>query len=175
MEKLNAHGHTEYHRLRKKGFNAKQSYSQAKTYQEWDRLDGFTFDGDERAKTAAPNKTIYCPGPIRLILEPEGEYYDDSFIDTWTDMRECEREKYRKELWDRIERDGVWILCGEYWNDNEWEMADCCGGFIGDDWENSGYDSDTMDATIQAYQNHLETKARFIEDTRPDMYERVSL
>ena len=43
-------------------------------------------------------------------------------------------------------------------------------GFIGDDWEGSGYDEDAMRAAIDGYNEHLATLARAIEASRPDMY-----
>lgn len=125
------------------------------TLKEWDTYNGFLFDGDARALGQGPGETIYCPGPLRLRLEPEHECYDDSYIDTWTDVSEEEREGYRADLWERIERDGVWILLGEFWDGREWIVAASCGGFIGDDWDRSGYDSDIMYETIRQWKAHF--------------------
>jgi len=160
----------EYSRLRSKGWQAKWAYVSAKTKAAWDTMNGFVFDGDDRALKQGPGETIYCPGPIRLILSPEQECYDDSYFDTWDDLSEQKKEKYRKELWDRIECDGVWSLVGEYWDGSEWVHADSCGGFIGDDWKDSGHDTDIMAMTISAYSDHLEAEARCLESDRPDMY-----
>lgn len=158
-----------YKEQRKKGERAKQAFYSARTLIEWDRLDGFTFDGDERAKTLGPGETIYNPGPVRLLVEWDDSPYDDSYLDGW-DMPESELKRVRKELWDRINRDGVTGLVGQYWNGQEWEHVDSCWGFIGDDWRDSGYDTDIMAETMRAYNNHLASMARDLEATRPDMY-----
>lgn len=160
-----------YRDQRKKGERATHALHSARTLVEWDRLDGFVFDGDDHAKSAGPGDSIYCPGPIRLLVEYDEHPYDDSYIDTWTDIRESEREKWRANLWDRIERDGVVGLIGQYWNGDEWEHADSCWSFIGDDWRDSGYDTDIMAETIRAYQSHLTSMARALESTRPDLYD----
>ncbi len=164
---------SEYRRLRKLGWAAKWAYVSARTKAAWDTMDGFVFDGDERSLSMAPGESIYTPGPVRLILKLEEDAYDDSYVDTWDDLSEQKREKYRKDLWDRVERDGVWGLVGEYWDGSEWVHADSCWGFIGDDWKDSGYDTDIMAMTISAYSDHLETQAREFETERPDMYEEV--
>ena len=101
----------------------------------------------------------------KVLLEKQ------TYFDTWDDLSEQKKEKYRKELWDRIECDGVWSLVGEYWDGSEWVHADSCGGFIGDDWKDSGHDTDIMSMTISAYSDHLEAEARKLESKRPDMYE----
>lgn len=53
----------------------------------------------------------------------------------------------------RAERDGVWWWCGEYRthpDSNDWEIADSIGGFIGDDFDGSGYDDDVKSITLGA-------------------------
>lgn len=159
-----------YRRERKIGWRAGQALRNARIRARWDELDGFVFDGDDYDKDDAPGETIYASGPIRLLIEPDREMYDDSYIDTWTDLRETDRERIRSNLRDRINRDGAWNVVGEFWNGQEWECTDSCCGFVGDDWENSGYDTDIMSATIDAYEAHLALCARTLEAARPDMY-----
>jgi hypothetical protein len=89
---------------------------------------------------------------VRLHLEPECDMYDDSYIDTWGFSEEkVKREKAK--IWRRIEREGCWILVGQFRASDEdaWESADSIGGFIGDDWQDSGYDIDIMHATLDAF------------------------
>jgi len=52
----------------------------------------------------------------------------------------------------KVERDGVWGVVGEYRTsaDEQWEQADSCFGFVGDDWKDSGTDTDIMYATLKA-------------------------
>ncbi len=161
---LNKTALSEYRRLRKLGWAAKWAYVSARTKAAWDAMGGFTYEPGG----------YFVVGPIRLILQPEQECYDDSYIDTWDDLSEKKREKYKLELQDRISRNGVWCLVGEYWDGSEWVHADSCGGFIGDDWKDSGHDTDIMAMTISAYSDHLEVQAKELESERPDMYEGVA-
>ena len=71
---------------------------------------------------------------------------------------------------DRIEREGVWGIIGEYWDGAEWQIADSCWGFVGDDLELNGYDDDIRRATLDAYKKCLAAQARALEAARPDMY-----
>ena len=49
-----------------------------------------------------------------------------------------------------MNRQGVWGIVGEYFDGEVWQHADSCFGFVGDDWKNSGYDTDIMQATLDA-------------------------
>lgn len=55
----------------------------------------------------------------------------------------------------RIERHGVWGIIGEYRCPccDEWRPADSCWGFVGDDLEDNGHDTDIMQAAIDAAAN----------------------
>jgi len=78
---------------------------------------------------------------------PDEVEYDDSYIDTWDETPE-HKAQAKRELWARIEREGVWGLVGEVKCQacGAWEIVHAVGGFVGDDWKDSGYDSDTRDA-----------------------------
>ncbi len=71
--------------------------------------------------------------------------YDDSYID---DPQE------KKEIRKRVESEGVWGI-RSYWRlseeDEEWEEADATWGFINNDWEDSGYDTDLMAAAMKDF------------------------
>src|ERR1700693_6591303 len=48
----------------------------------------------------------------------------------------------------KVNREGVWGVIGEYFDGEQWRHADSCFGFVGDDWKDSGYDTDIMRATL---------------------------
>lgn len=75
-------------------------------------------------------------GDVRVRFEPDQ--------DCFADVRDAEYE--------RANRDGVWIAITEYVDaeTGEWMEADSCGGFIGDDWKDSGYDDDMKRAALRA-------------------------
>ena len=117
-------------RLRAKGWTMAQAYRAAKIKAEFAACDS-----------------------VRLVQECDPEVYDDSYIDTWTDTTERQREHYRKETRQRILNEGCYGLVGEYLDpaSGEWEQADAVWGFIGDDGDDSGYDTDIMRSTLDAY------------------------
>jgi hypothetical protein len=55
----------------------------------------------------------------------------------------------------RIEQHGVWGIIGEYVCPccDEWRQADSCWGFVGDDLQDNGTDTDIMQAAIDAAAN----------------------
>ena len=68
----------------------------------------------------------------RTRIEPDQEPFDDSYIDTWGDQTQEERDKTRSELWGQIEAEGVWGIirekrchaCGQ------WEHVDSIWGIV---------------------------------------------
>ena len=73
---------------------------------------------------------------VRLLDVPDDEPYDPGEGET-----QAERARTRR----RLEREGHWRLeaqvrctCGA------WRTVDSVGGFIGEDWRDSGYDTDLM-------------------------------
>jgi hypothetical protein len=57
-------------------------------------------------------------------------------------------ERDRGEFIAKVDREGVFGVIGEYFDGERWQHADSCFGFVGDDWKNSGYDTDIMRATL---------------------------
>jgi len=58
----------------------------------------------------------------------------------------------------RCNNEGVWDYHTEYFDPVEgWTFADQCGGFIGDDWIDSGYDVDMKEAALAALEQ-VDTK-----------------
>ena len=146
-----------------------------KTRQAWDDADGYVC-----AMYEAPNHPddhAYDTGHVRIVEHPDEICrVEDLFGDTYTpechpeiDPEIIERE--RQEEVERAERDGVWGYVAEYWNGDQWEHADSIWGFISDDFKNSGYDTDLMQAALDSLATHHESMARNLEATRPDMYE----
>lgn len=66
------------------------------------------------------------------------------------DMDASVLESQEQAFKERIDRDGVWVIVGKYFDSEKWVSVDSCGGFVGDDWKNSGYDNDIMQNTIEA-------------------------
>jgi len=129
----------EYKRLRRLGYRASNAYDMAKTNVAFDNLE---FDE-----------------VVRIRVEPD-EFFDlDNLLgDTYdpsvnTDIPPERLERERKAEINRINRDGVWGIVGEYFNGETWEVADSVWGFVGDDWQDSGYDVDIKQSTINAYRS----------------------
>lgn len=83
---------------------------------------------------------------VRLRLMPD---YDP------TNAIECacdDAERCTARNRERAERDGVWGIVAEYRDPvtGDWCHASSVWGFIGDDWENSGYDDDVRKAALDA-------------------------
>lgn len=52
----------------------------------------------------------------------------------------------------RAEREGVYGVCAQYRDtDGAWVRADECWGFVGDDWRESGYDTDAIASALAGY------------------------
>ena len=125
----------EYRRRRRNGWLATNALRAAKVQSAFDALEDET---------------------VRLRIVPD-DYVglDDLFGDTYNPdanpdipIKQMEREK--QEEIDRINRDGVWGVIGEYFDGCNWQHADSCFGFVGDDWRDSGYDIDIMESALDA-------------------------
>lgn len=67
----------------------------------------------------------------RVRIVPDEGMFDDSFIDTWTDMAADERASARADLWRQIERDGVWGFVAEREFAGRWIHVTSCWAFVG--------------------------------------------
>ena len=94
---------------------------------------------------------------VRLRIEPDemvdlddllGDMYNP---DVNPDIEPEKLEQEKKWELDRIDRDGVWGVIGEYKCPicGHWVQVDSCWGFVGDDWKESGYDIDIMAETLE--------------------------
>jgi hypothetical protein len=100
-------------------------------------------------------------GLVRLRIEPDDQYdLEDLLGDCYnpevnTDIPPERLEQERQWEVDRIDRDGVWGVIGEYRADvcpacgrgGEWKHGDSCWGFVGDDWKDDA-DVDIMAETL---------------------------
>lgn len=66
------------------------------------------------------------------------------------DVHPARLERDLQQFRDKVNRDGVWCVIGEYFDGEEWQHADSCFGFVGDDWKHFGYDTHIMRATLNA-------------------------
>lgn len=109
--------------------SANHALRSAKTRQAWQEREASDI-GDPEA------------GQVRLrILPDEVSSVDDLLGD-------IDLPKWREKQIERINRDGACGIVGEYFDGEEWQQADSVWGFIGDDWQNSGYDVDIMQSAL---------------------------
>lgn len=125
---------TYLYRIERQWFGAQQAMRNARIRQAWERVE-YPMDGEP---TFGIEPKI---GNVRLSIQPECDEYQHGDYDN---------ERQRQEVIDRLNRDGLWTVVGEYFDGEDWQHADSCGGFIGDDWKHSGYDVDIMEATMEA-------------------------
>lgn len=152
-----------YDHERALGWRAQQALRNARIRLAWDKQDGWQSD-DSDDSDCAPYERGSGYGPVRLRLVP----HDSACLDDLLGDGLSERE--RKAQTERCNHAGVWGLIGEYWDGAEWQHADSCYGFVGDDWSDSGYDTDIMSATLGAYVARIMEYASELEASRPDMY-----
>jgi len=140
-----------YQSERKRGFQAKHALFNAQTRLEWDKHEVAEYSSGEAIDPQ--------PGSVRLRILPDDHVdLDNLFGDTYnpqvnSDIPETRLEREREQEVDRVNRDGVWGIVGEYFDGEEWQHGDSCWGFVGDDWKHSGYDTDIMHATLNAAQS----------------------
>lgn len=168
---------TEYLKLRAHGWRAAQALRAARTRLAWDALDGDFYGEDNRYADLAPGDGVYAsPGPVRIRIAPDeicdfDELCGDSYNPIANpDIPASRLARERQQELDRVNRDGVWGMIGEYWDGDDWQLVDSCWGFVGDDFKESGYAEDIMAETLRAYDAHNARTARKLEATRPDMY-----
>ena len=129
---------TLYRRERQLGFTAQQALRHARIRRTWALLE------DQY---------------LRLRVEPD-DSPDLSFLeqDCYQDTREG--RALAKQMRETAQRDGVWGIVGEYRLSKEdcWHVADSVWGFVGDDWKDSGYDTDVMATTIAAFREAIQSR-----------------
>ena len=135
-----------YQRERATGFPAKWALSNARTRMEWEKHEVAKYS---RGQPIDPQR-----GDVRLRMVPdemcsledlEGDCFDSKAN---PDISASKLHRDREEFIAKVNREGVWGIIGEYFDGEAWKHADSCFGFVGDDWKNSGYDTDIMRATL---------------------------
>jgi hypothetical protein len=135
-----------YLRERREGNRASNALHAARTRQEWSRHEVAEYSSGEPIDAKR--------GDVRLRIVPDDcADFDDLCGDTFnpvvnSDIPESRLERERKEFEDKVNRDGVWGVIGEYFDGEVWHQSDSCFGFVGDDWKRSGYDVDIMAQTL---------------------------
>lgn len=121
--------HDEYRRLRNKGYAAHEAWRAAHVLE--------AFRVAEEADL------------VKLETECEFDYYDDSYVDTWG-LSPARVKRIKTGLAERIEREGHWIVVtyARAHTSDEWSAVDSVGGFIGQDYLDSGYDTDLRQASL---------------------------
>lgn len=143
-----------YLRERKKGTLARWALLNAKTRIEWDKKNGDVVGEDGRRPCYTPRR-----GDVRLRIVGDdcvdlGNLFGDTFNpDVNTDIPASRLERERSAEIERVNRDGVWGVIGEFFDGEEWQHADSCFGFIGEDWKDSGYDTDIMRSALEQAKN----------------------
>lgn len=137
----------EYKHQREAGWQAWISLHHAKTQKAWDEAGGYEHEDHGYSPPVEE-------APVRLRWIPEDCDYDSLVGDCFTleAFQGNERAlKAGKEAFDRkLEQDGVWCLLGEYWNGEEWVLADSIGMLVGQD--PSGYEFDVMQETLNQWE-----------------------
>ena len=99
---------------------------------------------------------MYSDDIVRIRIEPDDSADLDNLLgdcfdpDVNSDIQPHVLARQRQEEIDRINRDGVYGIIGEYKCPccGNWQQVDSCWGFIGDDWKDSGYDLDIKQAAL---------------------------
>ncbi len=145
----------EYGRLRRLGWTASAAADAARIRRSWDALGGYVGSKEDRD-----------PAPVRLIVDwSDGYEPGDCDCDQrqrcrcqhHSDLLTCDYGQPCRHLCDemrRADREGVYVIVGQVFDaygDHEWHTVDAVHGFIGDDWRDSGYDTDVMSVAMDAY------------------------
>jgi hypothetical protein len=136
----------EYEKYRAKGWRAAEAMRHARLY--------YAFWRREAGEHDKPD-TTHC---VRLRAVPhDASDFDDLCGDCFNpevnrDIPRERIERERAEFLARCNREGVWGLVAEYFDevDREWKHADSCFGFLGDDLEGNGYDDDLKKSALDA-------------------------
>jgi len=96
-------------------------------------------------------------GLVRLESVPDDcMSVDDLFGDTFDDYHadtipggQRTLNAQKAEAYDRLQNEGAWVVESEYKQDGFWHTADCIGGFVGDDFDGSGYEPQVCLAAVE--------------------------
>lgn len=109
----------------------------------WDDLGGHytcITEGGGHSNTEGANVRIVCRREHIDWDDLLGEGYNP---ETNPSIPESILEQQEQEFTDTVNRDGVWWYSSEFWDGEEWQVADSISGVVGSLFE-SGYDVDLM-------------------------------
>lgn len=100
----------------------------------------------------------HAESDVRLQIEPDDSadidfLMGDSFDpEVNPEINPSKLSKEKEAFINRLDRDGVWGIVGQYKCKacGHWLTADSVWGFVGDDWQESGYDLDVKASTLDA-------------------------
>ena len=134
-----------YQRERARGFQAKWALSNARTRLEWEHEVAEYSSGEPIDPKRGNVRLRVVPDETCSIEDLEGDCFNPKAN---PEIPASRLERDHKDFITKVNRDGVWGIVGEYFDGEVWQHADSCFGFVGDDWKNSGYDTDIMRATL---------------------------
>jgi len=129
----------EYLRLRGKGWRAADALRAGKILQEFAELESY----DE-------SPTDYHAA-VRFLAQE----MDANSVDYANATYDCNPETEARNL-DRVASEPLTVISAEYWDGSAWHSVGSTGGFIGEDWRDSGYDTELMAEAVAAAQRVLD-------------------
>jgi hypothetical protein len=108
----------------------------------------YIVDVEQRWQLAEDNEQVRFRVEYDELADYENLAGDSFNPEVNTDIQPHILEREEREFIDKINREGVWGIIGEFWNGEEWIQADSVWGFVGDDWKGSGYDLDVKWSTL---------------------------
>jgi hypothetical protein len=137
-----------YQRERARGFEATWALSNARTRMEWEKHEVPEYSNGEPIDPKRGNVRLrVVPDETFSLVDLEGDCFNPK---TNPDISPAKLERDRQEFITKVNREGVWGIIGEFFDGEAWQHADSCFGFVGDDWNYSGYDTDVMRAALIA-------------------------
>ena len=135
-----------YQRERARGFQASWALSNARTRLEWEKHEVAEYSSGEPIDPKRGNVRLrVVPDDSCSLEDLEGDCFNPKAN---PDIPASKLQRDRGVFIAKVNREGVWGIIGEYFDGEVWQHADSCFGFVGEDWKNSGYDTDIMRATL---------------------------
>jgi hypothetical protein len=133
----------EYLKERQTGTLARIAIANART-----RLAWYDAEWDEHSEPEMGEVRLrVVPDECADLADLEGDRFNPRVN---PDIPVSRLEREQQEFHEKVEREGVYGIVGEYFDGETWQHADSCFGFVGDDWKQSGYDTDIMQSTLDA-------------------------
>ena len=139
-----------YVRLRRAGWTAENAWRAAKVNEKWEAAGGYTVDGTDSVLVRSREDDAMVRAVILPDIDPDLSWLDADNGPILVDGKWMSSEQYGDMIRARAMTDGVHVVITQYWDGETWQDADSCGGFIGEDWNDSGYDTDMMESALDA-------------------------